>query len=277
MKIKTIHKKIYVLTLLMFCLSNPMQAMAVMKWQPAPIKHKAGMNHNRMAAKNFQLIEHHDTKVFLWKPDLKSKLLELDNDQLKLHPTGMDNYHALVAKRRTDKVTEVAIRYQYMRGKPSGVSPRVLTSGVKASYEITPAPLPREHRRYQAAHDVVFILRYEGEPVSNTPVILSTTNGTTLRTTSGRAGAFRFTLPDDFAETKPGRRNNKPAEFVLFSEHSVKGRNYRTSLSAAYYVDPAHWKSTELGALVLVFGFVSGVVITWRDHKSSSATKGRNS
>ncbi len=270
-------KIIRILMLLIFFLSGSTQSFAVMVWQPAAVKHKAGMNHDRMAAKNFQLIEHHDTKVFLWKPDLKSKLLKLDNDQLKLKSTGMDNYHALVAKRRTDKVTEVAIRYPYMRGKPSGFSPKILTQGVKASYEIVPAPLPREHRRYQAAHDAVFMLRYEGDPVSNTAVTLSTTNGTKFRTTSDRNGALRITLPDDFSETKPGRRNNKSAEFVLFSEHTVKGRNYRTSLSAAYYVDPRHWKSTELGAVVLVFGFVSGVVITRRDRKNVSITKGRNS
>ena len=277
MRIKIINKKIAMLAGLVICISHPIQVMAVMKWQPAPMKHHKGMDHSRMAAKSFQLTEHHDAKVFFWKPDLKSKLLPLDNDQVKVKPTGMDNYHALVAKRRSNNLTEVAIRYPYMRGKPSGFSPKRLTGGVKASYEIMPAPLPREHRRYNAAKDAVFVLRYEGQPVKNTAAILTTANGTTLKATSDRNGAIRFTLPDDFSETKPGRRNNKPAEFVVFSEYSNKDRIYKTSFSAPYHVDPSHWRSTQLGTAVLVFGFLSGVVITRRNRKTSNNDKGRKS
>lgn len=262
---------------LVICLGHPIQVVAVMKWQPAPMKHKAGMNHGRMSGKPFQLTEHDGSKVFFWKPDMKSKLLTLDNDRVLLKPTGMDNYHALIAKKRTDKLTEVAIRYPYFNGKPSGFSPKTLTGGVKASFEIMPAPLPREHRRYNAAKDAVFVLRYEGQPVKNTAATLTTANGTSLKATSDRNGAIRFTLPDDFSETKPGRRNNKPAEFVVYSEYSNKDRNYRTSFSAPYHVDPSHWQSTQLGTVVLVVGFLSGVVITRRSRKNTNETKGRKS
>ncbi len=277
MRIKIINKKIAMLVGLVICISHPIHVMAVMKWQPAPMKHHQGMDHSRMAAKSFQLTEHHDAKVFFWKPDLKSKLLPLDNDQVKVKSTGMDNYHALVAKKRTKELTEVAIRYPYMRGKPSGFSPKVLVGGVKASYEIMPSPLPREHRRYHAARDAVFVVRYEGQPVPKTAVTLTTANGTILEEISDRNGAVRFTLPDDFAETKPGRRNNKPAEFVVYSEFADKGRSYRTTFSDKYHVDPRHWKSTQLGTVVLAFGFISGVVITRRSRKNSNKTKGRKS
>lgn len=277
MRIKIINKKIAMLAGLIICIGHPMQVMAVMKWQPAPMKHHKGMDHSRMAGKSFQLTEHEGAKVFFWKPDLKSELLPLENDQVKVKSTGMDNYHALIAKRRTAKLTEVAIRYPYMRGKPSGFSPKTLTGGVKASYEIMPSPLPREHRHYTAAGDAVFVVRFEGQPVPNTAVTLSTANGSTLNKTSDRNGAVRFTFPDDFAETKPGRRNNKPAEFVVYSEFSDKGRSYRTTFSDDYRVDSRHWKSTQLGAMVLAFGFISGVVITRRSHKNSNKTKGRKS
>ncbi len=277
MRIKIINKKIAMLAGLVICVSHPMQVMAVMKWQPAPMKHKPGMNHSRMAAKSFQLTEHHGAKVFFWKPNLKSKLLPLDGDQVKVKSTGMDNYHALVAKRRTTDMTEVAIRYPYMRGKPSGFSPSTLTGGVKASYEIMPSPLPREHRRYHAARDAVFVVRHEGQPVPKIAVTLTTANGTTLNEISDRNGAVRFTFPDDFAETKPGRRNNKPAEFVVFSEYSDKDHHYKTSFSDKYHVDPRHWKSTQLGVVVLAFGFISGLVITRRSRKNSNETKGRKS
>lgn len=274
---KIIIKKSAVLAGLMLCISYPVQTIAVMKWQPAPMKHHKGMDHSRMAGKSFQLTEHEDAKVFFWKPNLKSKLLPLDGDQVKVKSTGMDNYHALVAKRRTDKLTEVAVRYPYMRGKPSGFSPSTLTGGVKASYEIVPSPLPREHRRYHAARDAVFVVRYEGQPVPKTAVTLTTANGSTLKEVSDRNGAVRFTFPDDFSETKPGRRNNKPAEFVVYSEFADKGQSYQTTFSDKYHVDPRHWKSTQLGTIVLAFGFISGVVITRRSRKNSNETKGRKS
>lgn len=277
MTIKIINKKTAVLAGLMLCISYPVQVMAVMKWQPAPMKHHKGMDHSRMAGKSFQLTEHQGAKVFFWKPDLKSKLLPLDNDQVKVKSTGMDNYHALVAKKRAKDMTEVAIRYPYMHGKPSGFSPKALTHGVKASYEIVPSPLPREHRRYHAARDAVFVVRYEGQPVAKTEVTLTTANGSTLKEVSDRNGAVRFTFPDDFSETKPGRRNNKPAEFVVYSEFADKGRSYRTTFSDKYHVDPRHWKSTQLGTIVLAFGFISGVVITRRSRKNSNETKGRKS
>ncbi|MCK4866114.1 MAG: hypothetical protein KAT06_11920 [Gammaproteobacteria bacterium] len=277
MKIKIINKNSAVLAGLMLCISYPVQTIAVMKWQPAPMKHHKGMNHDRRAGKSFQLTEHNGAKVFFWKPNLKSTLLPLDNDQVKVKSTGMDNYHALVAKRRTEKLTEVAIRYPYMRGKPSGFSPKTLVGGVKASYEIMPSPLPREHRRYHAARDAVFVIRHEGQPIPKISVSLTTANGTTLNEISDRNGAVRFTLPDDFSETKPGRRNNKPAEFVVFSEYSSKGHQYKTTFSDKYHVDPRHWKSTELGTMVLAFGFISGVVITRRSRKNSNKTKGRKS
>lgn len=274
---KIIIKKSVVLAGLMLCISYPIQTIAAMKWQPAPMKHHKGMNHDRRAGKSFQLTEHQGAKVFFWKPNLKSSLLPLDNDQVKVKSTGMDNYHALVAKRRTKDITEVAIRYPYMHGKPSGFSPKALTGGVKASYEIMPSPLPREHRRYHAARDAVFVVRHEGQPVPKTAVTLTTANGTTLNKVSDRNGAVRFTLPDDFAETKPGRRNNKPAEFVVFSEYSAKGHHYKTTFSDKYHVDPRHWKSTQLGAVVLAFGFISGVVITRRSRKNANENKGRKS
>ena len=274
---KIIIKKLVVLTGLLLCIGYPIQSVAVMKWQPAPMKHHKGMNHDRRAGKSFQLTEHHDAKVFFWKPNLKSSLLPLDNDQVKVKSTGMDNYHAIVAKKRTKDMTEVAIRYPYFNGKPSGFSPKVLTGAVKASYEIMPSPLPREHRRYHATHDAVFVVRHEGQPVPKINVTLTTANGSTLNQVSDRNGAVRFTLPDDFAETKPGRRNNKPAEFVVFSEYSAKGHQYKTTFSNKYSVDPRHWQSTQLGAVVLAFGFISGVVITRRSRKNENKNKGRKS
>jgi hypothetical protein len=276
-KLKLNIKNLSMMTVLILWLINPVTVMAVMKWQPAPVKHDHGMHHNHRAGKSLQLTEHEGAKVFFWKPNLKSSLLPLDSGLFKVKRTGMNNYHAVVAKKRTEGMTEVAIRYLYMNGKPTGYSPKALTHGVKASFEIVPSPLPREHARYHANRDAVFVVRHEGQPVPKVEVTLTTTNGTALKEISDRNGAVRFTFPDDFAETKPGRRNNKPAEFVVFSEYTTKGHHYKTTFSDGYSVDSRHWKSTELGVVVLAFGFISGVVITRRSRKDLKETKGRKS
>ena len=249
---------------------------AALVWQPVP--KKPGKPPSRMAPKPFvlnQAVEH----AMLWKPDLQVKPIKPMRGQFPVRMTGMDNYHALVAEHRPDENTlESAVRYLYLRGKPSGNSPSRVTGAVKTPFDIMPAPLPREHRRYHANHDAVFVLRFEGKPLANTPITLSTANGSNLQLVSDRVGAVRFTLPDDFVETKPGRKNNRPAEFVLTSKIERNGRTYRTSLSAPYHVDPGHWQSFELGLMVLGVGFVSGLVVNRRltaNNKINSETNHR--
>lgn len=253
--------------LLLLGVQNWVQAALV--WQPAPAE--PGKGHSRMAPKAFVLTAAAD-QARLWKPDLSKIGLQAQQGTYRVHPTGMDNYHALVAERRPAANTlEAAIRFVYLRGKPSGNSPSLLTTAVKTPLDIVPAPLPREHRRYQANHDAVFVLRFKGQPLANAPVALTTANGSHLPLVTDRIGALRFTLPDDFPETKPGRENNRPAEFVLQAETERDGRTYRTSLSGQYHVDPVHWRSFELGMMVLGAGFVTGLVVNRRKPKQGRA------
>lgn len=256
--------------LLLFCMQGPAQAALV--WQPAPSK--PGKGHSRMAPKAFVLGEVADQAV-LWKPDLAMVDLHAEQGTYRVHPTGMDNYHALVAERRPDAHTlEAAIRFVYLRGRPSGSSPSLLTTAVKTPLDIVPAPLPREHRHYQANHAAVFVLRFKGRPLANTPLALTTTNGSHLRLVSDRLGAVRFTLPDDFPKTRPGRENNRPAEFVLQGEIERDGRRYRTNLSGQYFVDPAHWQFFELGVMVLGAGFITGLVVNQRKSHNKAGRTG---
>ena len=237
--------------------------------RPATPKPQA---HDHRAAKKLMLENAEGASVTLWKPDLSTQPLSFDQGGFTLPKTGMDNYHALVAERRPDATTlEAAIRFVYLRGKPSGNSPSLLTTAVKTPLDIVPAPLPREHRHYQANHDAVFVLRFKGKPLANAPVALSTANGSHLQLVTDRIGALRFTLPDDFPATEPGRENNRPAEFVLQAETERDGRTYRTSLSGEYHVDPAHWQSFELGMMVLGAGFVTGLVVNRRKPKQGRA------
>jgi len=244
-----------------------------MAWRPVAAKKQHGMSHGRMRSKIFQLTEHSDSTVSLWKPTLEVIEIEGRQQQFAIRSTGMDSYHALVAEYEAKGLVTAAIRYIPLRGKPSRESPSLLTTAVKTAFEIVPAPLPREHRRYHANHDAVFVVRHEGRLLPATQVTLMTSNASQLTATTDRNGAVRFTLPDDFAETKPGARAKRPAEFVINSEHQLDGITYRTSLSAAYHADPAHWKSLPLGTAVLAMGFVAGIVITRRGKNNTTEHK----
>ena len=108
-----------------------------------------------------------DAQVVLWKPDLSTQPLEIQQGKVGLKGTGVDNYHAIVAERTEGKLTEVAIRYEYARGKPSGHSSTELTAADKSTLEIVPEPIPREHYRYHSDQTWDFIVRFQGLPLAN--------------------------------------------------------------------------------------------------------------
>jgi hypothetical protein len=95
-------------------------------------------------------------------------------------------------------------------------------------------------------------------PLSGIPVVLETTQGSRVEAVSDDSGLVQFTIPDDFSEVKPGRRKNPPAELSLFAEYKTEAARYETTLSAAYYVDPGHWRSKGLGAAVAGLGLLAG-------------------
>ena len=262
--------------LLLTLLFGLVEAHATMTWQPVAAKEQHGMSHGGMRPKLFQLTEHPDSKVNLWTPSLVVIELKGRQQQFAIRPTGMDSYHALVAEYEDKTQVAAAIRYLHLRGRPSSESPSRLTEVVKTAFEIVPAPLPREHRRYHANHDAVFVARYKGQLLPATLLTLNTSNGSRLTAITDENAIARFTLPDDFAQTRPGERANRPAEFVISSEHQMDGITYRTSLSAPYHADPAHWESLPLGTAVIVMGFAAGLVMTSRGKQNPKEHKSRN-
>lgn len=274
---------------MMFAVQSPAQALLV--WEPAPskkMKGQHGSHHGKKAeagkkekpgkkrgrAKVF-LLKGGKGEVKFMKPDLTRQPLELKRQKVKVRSTGMDNYHALIAESRPDAQTvESAVRYLYMRGKPSGNSPSLVNKAVKTRLEIVPAPLPREHRRYNANHDAVFVLRFKGAPVADTAITLTTANGSVIEGRTDRVGGVRFTFPDDLPEVKPGRRNNPPVEFVLSAQVQREDLLFTTTLSGQYHADPAHWQSFGLGVAVLGVGFVSGLAMNRRASRKLKDEKG---
>jgi hypothetical protein len=239
------------------------------EYMPAAAGHQ-GHGHGRAPVVHIR--DGADAVVGLWTPELKVRSIEASGaERITVQPTGMNNYHALVATREGAHLTEVALRYLHFNGRPADKTPSSLVAREKAELEIVPDPLPREHWRYLGGETVRFLVRYRGRPVANHAIDLYTTNGTLIQGRTGANGRWEVPLPDDFAEVRPGRQNNRPGEFVVRTRLDGEARSYRTTLSAAYSVNPSHWQSTGLGALALSGGFLSGLLVLRRAGRGGAA------
>jgi len=134
----------------------------------------------------------------------------------------------------------------------------------KLPLEIVPDPMAREHGRFYSQNENDVIVRFNGKPVSDAWVGFISSNGSELEATSDSEGRVTFTLPDDFKNVRTGRSNNKAADFMLRTGYVDEGVLYRTNFSAPYSVNPSHWQSSSVGLFMLLFGFVSGIVVMRR-------------
>ena len=260
----------YSLLLMMIFISGQLQA--ALSWtahipESSKVKKaekKSGEhNHNaRNKGKSFFLQDSIDAKAEIWLPTLEHRPLDVSETGIvKVTGTGFDNYHLLYARRQLEGHDEMALRYQYMRGKPSGESPRLLVGHGKGALEIKPSPLTREHRRYQSGDTAMFSLTLNNEQLKLQPVILTTSNETKIYLQTDNKGQLAVTLPEDFNNIKSGRRNNRPAEFTLRSSITRNDTKYQTTLNADYHVNPSHWQSRAGGGLTILFGFIGGLMV----------------
>lgn len=257
----------------LLALGMAVPAHAQMTWRSAPQvavqEAEPGQNgHGHGHSRRTSPVYLHDgagAALTFWKPNTEQSSLPTakTDGQVIVRPSGVDNYHLLMASRAGASSEDVALRYVYMRGKPSGESPRRLLAVHKAALEIVPAPLPREHWRYETSKPAVFELRLTGKPLAGHPVQLVTTQGSLLDAVSDDKGRVAFVLPEDFAHVAPGRAANTPAEFIVSTAHTHDGVVRRTTLSAEYHANPAHWQSSFGGVLTLMIGFVGGMAL-WR-------------
>lgn len=271
-------KKI-VMVLVLVALASP-GAQAALTWQPAPPEAKqqaSGGGHqghgSQRGGKPFVLQGAAGAKVQMWLPTRVRRPLHPDagSGRVLVGGTGLDNYHLLLARKQTASGEEVALRYLYQHGKPSGVSPSSLVNYNKATLEIVPEPLTREHQRYLSQQSFHFLVRYQGEPLAAHTVTLRSSNGSQLEGKTDNKGRITFELPDDFTDVQPGRGSNRPGEFVLGTVHVAGDRQYQTTLSAPYYVNPSHWRSTTGGLMAMFAGMVTGLVVLRRSRANNTA------
>jgi len=238
-------------------------------WEPEQHQHHT---HHRGKPGYFLSDPKHATTTLI-APDLTTRNIKLKNGVAKPRPTGMNNYHALLAERHSENLHEAAIRYITMRGKKTRHSPFKLVNANKTELEIIPAPLPREHRRYHSGTDIVFELRFKGWQLNNVPVTLKTSNGSVISSMTDVSGQVKFSLPEDFVQVKPGRRNNPAQEFTISTEYTRNSDIYRSSLSMPYYVNPTHWQSNTLAMTFAGSGFIVGLGVMAYSRKNNKKDK----
>lgn len=259
------------MTALLFSLS--LQAESFINWQP-PIARAAAQEpaqHGGKKPEQFQLHKSNpaaSTEIYYFMPTLEKRKLTLDEAQVSLPRTGMDNYHALVARQTDANTINSAVRYIYSHGRPSKTSPTKITNMKKSELEIHPAPLPREHDRYTGSNAYMFEVRFQDRKLAYRPVTFYTSNGSEETLESDEGGEFKVTMPNDFKEVKTGRRANKPAEFILKTSHLHEGITYTNTFAMPYYVNPIDYWQTQTLALVLVlFGLILGIFMFRNIHK----------
>lgn len=267
-----------VIALFAVCFACSVQAELV--WQPAPPEIKtetaagghAGHGRDR-GAQPFILKGDIDgvslPEAELWLPTQVRRPLSVNADgKVAVKGTGIGSYHMLFARKQHDASNEVAMRYLHMQGRDTDVSPEELVTSPKAMLDITPDPLTREHQRYLSLKPANFVISYNGEPLAQQRVTLKTTNGSEIAALTDKSGRVSLELPDDFSDVQSGRSNNRPADFVVATSLERDGYSYQTTVSAAYYVNPSHWRSLSGGLLAMFAGVVSGLLVLRRSRNT---------
>ena len=195
-------------------------------------------------------------------PDLSVKKLEMNLNTVMLPKPPMGGYYALVLNTQSPERVESAVRYLSLHGRPSKVSPTLLTALPKSALEIVPNPLHREHDRYTASKKYRFTVMFQGKPLPDASVLLETGRSGSTPYVSDAKGNFSVELPDDFEDVKVGRSENRPSEFLLTVEHRSGSTDYVSTFSMPYYVNPNdYWQSQELGAGAMLIGFLGGLFL----------------
>lgn len=106
-------------------------------------------------------------------------------------------YRVMAEERGQDLVSRASTVIHFSNPGPA---PRDMLATPYPGLEVVPAALPREHRHYRAGETWPFLVRLDGVPVADQPMLFETAAGTrqTLRTDSH--GLLQLTFPDDFGE-----------------------------------------------------------------------------
>jgi hypothetical protein len=215
-------------------------------------------NQHRRGEKKPMIANAEGASVTLWAPDLSTQPARIEQGEISLPKTGVDNYHAMVIEQDWGRYKEALVQYIYRRGKPSKESPMRLVNAEKTTFEVVPAPLPRGHYHYYTQQEWGFKLRFQNKPLANLPVVLETENGSRIESQANAQGEVTFLLPDDFPGIVEGERDRRNADFTVTAEHVDNGITYRSALNAEYRINQSHWQSLDMGIAVAGLGLLVG-------------------
>ena len=138
-----------------------------------------------------------------------------------------------------------------------GPAPRDLLNAGRTGFEIAPAVLPREHGHYREGEENwPFIVRMDGKPMPDLPVVLETSNGTKAEYTTDEGGIVKVTIPEDFKDIPKDQWNHgRPpsSKFVIAVRHGGLLATYNDSYSMGAFAAKNLWAGVGLTVLGMAF------------------------
>jgi hypothetical protein len=136
--------------------------------------------------------------------------------------------------------------------------------------EILPVDLPREHRHYRAGETWSFVLRRDGQPLADHPLLFESAQGSRTTLHSDARGRVALTFPDDFPELEAGdehggHRGGPRSAFVLSASWQyADGRELLTAFNYEYRPGAYAGKSLWLGGGFALLGMLAATPLLRR-------------
>lgn len=197
-----------------------------------------------------------------------------DGARIESATPKIGNYHWVVAREDSGAEVRVASTAWYF-GNP-GDSPKELLKLRKHELEIVPDPLPREHGSYRESEKWRFLVRFDGRPLPNQPVMLETVFGSRSTALTDAAGIATVLFPRDFkpAEKQAGGGHEghgpRRVPFVLSTVKESGGRRYLTAFNLTYGQDGDRNRSLGWGAAFGLAGMLAATPLLRRRNKGEN-------
>ncbi|NNJ92352.1 MAG: hypothetical protein HKP55_11815 [Gammaproteobacteria bacterium] len=140
--------------------------------------------------------------------------------------------------------------------------------------------LPREHQHFRAGENWDFLVRLNGKPVKNAPVIFETENKTREVLKTDQDGLVSIPFPYDFPEESDsaigdgqdhGHARRKKAGFVLTVEQKSDGKQFISHFNFYYTTGAFYNKNLALGIGFALFGMMTAAPFLRKSKKGGKS------
>ena len=215
------------------------------------------------------------------KDENAHRRLAMDMAGARLDKPASGGFHWLSAREAQGRRVLVASSVFLFAGS-GAKDPTAMFMQPKHELEIIPQPYPREHSRYRADENWKFLVRFNGNPLSNQKVVLETQNGTRSEWVSDAQGVTTVHLPEDFKAEMDRKETGEPrrqmqgmqgSDFVLATEYSDDGKAYLTAFNGSYGKNAYDKRSLAMGLGFALLGMMGAAPLLRRQN---SVQKGSN-